>query len=75
VLSRESAYNVVKGYIEELDEWEDDTSGVGEKLKIEREEAEDVAATAAGRKVAGQTRLVPPPLEGEGAPVLPPLET
>lgn len=58
VLSRESAYEIVREMVEKLDAWSDDQSGVGEKAKIETEEAEETDAAIAGRVIGSQPSVV-----------------
>lgn len=65
LVSRETAYKILQGYVEELDPWTDEG---GEKIKIEAEEQGDVLAIAQGSKPGNVPR---PSLEGEIPGVLP----
>lgn len=74
LLSRKSAYEVLRLFVNELDEWEDDDSGPGEKKQIELEDQEDTLATAQGRRLEKQAGLLLPPVEAPGGAGVPPLQ-
>ena len=68
LVSRETAYGIAQMYVDGLDDWEDDSSGAGEKKKIEDEEAEEATATAVGKRTPEPAGLVRPALEEPGGP-------
>lgn len=53
LMSDETAYGLIQQFADGLDNWSDDESGVvGEKTRIQKEEAEGAEAAAIGRKIA-----------------------
>jgi len=50
LMSRETAHEVLQAFLPELDAWQDDESGLGEKRKVELEDVEDNLAYSQGRK-------------------------
>lgn len=75
IASKESLFGILSQFVDSLDSWTDDESGVGEKTKIEKEEQEESLATAQGRTTKGQAGLVLPPMEAPGGSTQPPNET
>jgi hypothetical protein len=71
LVSRESAYRIVQKYVDELDDWADDDSGVGEKQRIDLETAEDTLATAQGRRPASDAGVGHEEVGGGTRPPMP----